>query len=101
MAASRPHVIYILSDEHNGMAMSHMGDPNVQTPTMDRLAAEGVSFRRAYANCPICTPSRGSIFSGRHAHAQKQRKKDRRPPAPEHACDPRANAHHHQSPRPK
>ena len=28
-----------------------------------------MSFRRAYANCPICTPSRGTIFSGRHAHA--------------------------------
>ncbi|MCS5609338.1 MAG: sulfatase-like hydrolase/transferase, partial [Candidatus Poribacteria bacterium] len=30
---------------------------------------EGVSFRNAYANCPICTPSRGTIFSGRYAHA--------------------------------
>ena len=49
--------------------MSHMGDPNVQTPHMDRMAEEGASFRRAYANCPICTPSRGTIFSGRHAHA--------------------------------
>jgi arylsulfatase A-like enzyme len=64
-----PHIIYILSDEHRGQAMSHAGDPNVHTPCMDRLAAEGVSFHRAYANCPICTPSRGTIFSGRHAHA--------------------------------
>lgn len=67
--AKQPHVIYILSDEHFGGAMSHIGDPNVRTPNMDRLAAEGVSFARAYANCPICTPSRGTIFSGRHAHA--------------------------------
>ena len=65
----QPHVIYILSDEHFGGAMSHMGDPNVRTPNMDRLAAEGISFGRAYANCPICTPSRGTIFSGRYAHA--------------------------------
>jgi len=64
-----PHIIYILSDEHRGQAMGHMGDPNVQTPWMDRLASEGASFSRAYANCPICTPSRGTIFSGRHAHA--------------------------------
>lgn len=49
--------------------MAHGGDPNLQTPTMDRLAAEGVSFEKAYANCPVCTPSRGTIFSGRHAHA--------------------------------
>jgi len=66
---SSPHVIYLLSDAHRGQAMSHMGDVNVATPAMDRMAAEGASFRRAYANCPICTPSRGSMFSGRHAHA--------------------------------
>lgn len=66
---SQPHVIYILSDEHYGGAMGHAGDPNVATPQMDRLAAGGVSLGRAYANCPICTPSRGTIFSGRHAHA--------------------------------
>jgi arylsulfatase A-like enzyme len=65
----RPHIIYILSDEHRGQAMSHMGDPNVRTPWMDRLAAEGASFSRAYTNCPICTPARGTIFSGRHAHS--------------------------------
>jgi len=64
-----PHILYILSDEHRGQAMSHAGDPNLRTPWMDRLASEGVSFQRAYANCPICTPSRGTIFSGRHAHA--------------------------------
>lgn len=65
----RPNILYILSDEHRGQAMSHMGDPNVRTPAMDRLAAEGVSFRRAYSNCPICTPARGTIFSGRQAHS--------------------------------
>lgn len=69
MPTDLPHIIYILSDEHRGQAMSHAGDPNVQTPAMDRLAGEGSSFRRAYANCPICTPSRGTMFSGRQAHA--------------------------------
>lgn len=64
----RPNIIYILSDEHRGHAMGHMGDENLNTPVMDRLAREGVSFNRAYANCPVCTPSRGTVFSGRHAH---------------------------------
>ena len=64
-----PNIIYILSDEHRGQAMAHAGDPNLRTPTMDRMAAEGTSFQRAYANCPVCTPSRGTIFSGRHAHS--------------------------------
>ena len=65
----KPHIIYLLSDEHRGQAMAHSGDPNIDTPSMDLLATNGSSFSRAYANCPICTPSRGTIFSGRHAHA--------------------------------
>lgn len=64
----RPHVVLVLSDEHRGQAMGHAGDANVLTPVMDRMSADGASFRRAYANCPVCTPSRGTIFSGRHAH---------------------------------
>lgn len=63
-----PHIILLLSDEHRGQAMSHTGDPNVRTPNMDQLAAEGISFTRACCNSPICTPSRGTLFSGRHAH---------------------------------
>ena len=69
MAKERPHIIYILSDQHRGQAMNHTGDANINTPVMDSLAERGVSFERAYANCPICVPSRGTIFSGRHAHA--------------------------------
>jgi arylsulfatase A-like enzyme len=69
MPSDLPHILVILSDEHCGFAMSHAGDPNVRTPAMDKLAEQGVSFERAYANCPICTPSRGTIFSGRHAHS--------------------------------
>lgn len=68
-AGAHPHVLYILSDEHSGFAAGYMGDPNLRTPNLDRLVREGISFARAYANTPICTPSRGTIFSGRHAHA--------------------------------
>jgi arylsulfatase A-like enzyme len=64
----RPNIVLVLSDEHRGQAMGHAGDVNVRTPALDRMSAQGVSFRRAYANCPVCTPSRGTIFSGRHAH---------------------------------
>ncbi|MEM6822254.1 MAG: sulfatase [Verrucomicrobiota bacterium] len=69
MKNKKPHIIYILSDEHRSQAMGHMGDPNVKTPAMDQMAREGLSFERACSNCPICTPARGTIFSGRHAHA--------------------------------
>ena len=65
----KPHIIYLLSEENPGQAMGPTGDSNLDTPSMDLLAEKGSSFSRAYANCPICTPSRGTIFSGRHAHA--------------------------------
>ena len=64
--SKKPHVLYILSDEHRGQAMGHSGDPNVKTPWMDHLAAGGASFPRAYANCPICTPSRVQIMTGQY-----------------------------------
>jgi arylsulfatase A-like enzyme len=64
-----PYVLLILSEEYRGQAMSHTGDLNVLTPEMDRLAGGEVSFSQAYANCPICTPSRASLFTGLHAHA--------------------------------
>jgi len=65
----KPHIIQILSDEHSGLATGYAGDPNVRTPNMDRMTSEGLAFVNAYANCPVCTPSRGTIFSGRHAHS--------------------------------
>lgn len=68
MTNTQPNIIFILSDQHRAQAMGHLGDENLNTPTMDRMANKGVSFARAYANCPVCTPSRGTIFSGRHAH---------------------------------
>ncbi|MCJ8330264.1 MAG: sulfatase-like hydrolase/transferase [Lentisphaeria bacterium] len=66
--SKQPHIIYILSDEHYAGAMSHRGDPNIKTPFMDQMAEEGVAFNNAFSNCPVCTPARGIIFSGRHAH---------------------------------
>ena len=44
------------------------GHPLVQTPNMDRLAAEGVTFENAYCNSPLCCPSRMSFMTGRYVH---------------------------------
>ncbi len=48
--------------------MSCAGDPNARTPNLDRLAAEGVWFRRAVSGFPLCCPARGSILTGRYPH---------------------------------
>ena len=45
-----------------------MGNPEVRTPTMDALAAQGALLRRTYSNCPVCCPARGTLLTGRFAH---------------------------------
>jgi len=57
-----------MSDEHSHQAMGCAGHPVVQTPNLDRLAAEGAMFENAYTPCPVCTPARASFFTGRYAH---------------------------------
>ncbi len=63
-----PNILFILSDQHNAKVLGHRGHPDVQTPHLDRMAAEGVRFDNAITQNPICTPSRVSYFSGQYCH---------------------------------
>ena len=60
--------LVILSDEHTRGALGCYGHPLVKTPNLDRLAARGTRFVRAYSNSPLCVPSRSVIATGRHVH---------------------------------
>jgi choline-sulfatase len=62
------NLIVILSDEHARGALGCYGNPVVQTPHLDRLAAEGTTFTHAYTPCPICVPARASLATGRYVH---------------------------------
>jgi arylsulfatase len=64
----QPNIIFILADQHNAKVLGHKGHPDVKTPNLDRLAAEGVRFDNAIAQNPICTPSRMCFISGQYAH---------------------------------
>ena len=64
----RPNVIWIFGDQMRAQAQGHMGDPNVHTPNIDRMAADGVTFTSAVGGCPLCCPYRGSLLSGRYPH---------------------------------
>jgi len=61
--APRPNILWI-SSEDNGPHLGAYGDPVATTPHLDRLAARGLRFTRAYANAPVCAPSRTAIITG-------------------------------------
>lgn len=57
-----------MADQHMAALLGSAGNPYVHTPNLDRLAASGVRFANAYAQNPICTPSRVSLLSGQYPH---------------------------------
>ena len=68
-AAERPNIVFILSDDHAVRAVSAYGNSLVQTPNIDRIAAGGMRFDRAYVGNAICGPSRATLLTGLHSHA--------------------------------
>ena len=61
------NILFILSDQHNAGVLGAAGDKTVRTPSLDRLASEGVRFDQAYCQNPLCVPSRYSMLTGRHS----------------------------------
>jgi len=62
----RPNIVFILIDDLGWKDLSCYGSEFYETPNLDRLAAEGMRFTDAYAACPVCSPTRASILTGRY-----------------------------------
>ena len=64
------NIVFIHAESMDGRKMGCMGHPALKdaTPNLDRLAAEGVLFANAYSNCPVCNPSRASMWTGKYPH---------------------------------
>jgi arylsulfatase A-like enzyme len=68
---SQPNILFILADDLGYGDVGVYGQKVIQTPNIDRLAAEGVRFTQAYAGCTVCAPSRCSLMTGYHTgHAR-------------------------------
>lgn len=62
----RPNLVFLLADQWRAQATGYNGDPNVETPHLDRLAGESVDFTNAVSSCPVCCPYRGSLMTGQY-----------------------------------
>ena len=68
---NRPNILLIVSED-NGPHLGCYGDPFVETPHLDQLAAEGVRFTNAYTTQAVCSPARASILTGLYPHQNGQ-----------------------------
>ena len=66
LAADRPNVLWVTSED-NSPYLGCYGDPLAKTPNLDRLAEQGVRYRNAYANAPVCSVARTTLITGMYA----------------------------------
>jgi arylsulfatase len=62
--SKRPNILWYCTDQQRFDTIAALGNPHVQTPTLDALVKAGVSFTHTYCQSPICTPSRSSFMTG-------------------------------------
>jgi len=83
-AADKPNIVLIISDDHGWADYGFMGHPQVQTPRLDKLAAQSLVFRRGYVPSSLCCPSLASIVTGLYGWQTKVCCND--PPLPKAAA---------------
>lgn len=65
-AKAKPNIIFILSDDLGYADIGPYGQKDIQTPNLDKMAAEGMLFTDAYSGSPLCAPCRSTLFTGLH-----------------------------------
>jgi len=66
LAQDKPNIILIMADDLGYGDVGFNGNEIIQTPAMDGLAASGMKFTNFYASGPVCSPTRGTVLTGRH-----------------------------------
>ena len=65
-SAAKPNIVVILVDDLGYGDLSSYGATDLRSPSIDRLVSRGMRFDRFYANCPVCSPTRASLLTGRY-----------------------------------
>ncbi|MFB3078295.1 MAG: sulfatase, partial [Lysobacterales bacterium] len=64
-----PNIVFIVADQMRAHAMGAMGNQQIITPNLDKLAAEGILISNAISGQPVCTPFRAQLMTGRYSHS--------------------------------
>ena len=59
-----PNILFIMTDQQRFDTIAGLGNADIFTPNLDRLAARGVAFSNAYSTCPVCVPARLTVYTG-------------------------------------
>ncbi len=83
LSAPPPNIVFILADDLGYGDLGCYGQAKIQTPRLDRMAAEGLRFTQCYAGSTVCAPSRSCLMTGQHTGHTRIRGNDRYPLQPE------------------
>ena len=71
-----PNVVFIVADQLKATALRMYSEIGIETPSLERLAAEGVTYHNAFTPHPLCVPARVSMMTGRYAHSTGSRRNE-------------------------
>lgn len=61
----QPNIVFILTDDQGAWAMHCAGNEEIVTPSLDRLASQGIRFSHFFCSSPVCSPARASVMTGK------------------------------------
>jgi arylsulfatase len=71
--SGQPNILFLMADQFRYDCLGANGNRLIQTPNLDRLAAQSANFSNAFVQAPVCVPSRISFFTGRYPHSHRNR----------------------------
>jgi arylsulfatase A-like enzyme len=66
MGSGKPNLVYVFADQWRAQSSGYAGNQSVRTPHLDRLSRESVNFTNAVSGCPVCSPARAGMITGRY-----------------------------------